>query len=234
MAQRNGDFSALPVTIYDPRTTRPNPNGTGFVRDPFPGNVIPQDRISSISRYFQSFLPDPTNAALQNNYLGGALPIGFNNENLTTKVDLKPTTRQQLSVLFSMASTVRRRPTEAGPIRRPPCRCRIRKRGSSTRFRRAPRSNTHTFWDSQWVNQASAGFSRLSVPIFNATSTAISDQRRSAGTAGRRADSSFPEVAFAGPNAPTQWRGTDARAFTEYLNNYTLQDNLTRRSAGTR
>jgi hypothetical protein len=33
-------------------------------------------------------------------------------------------------------------------------------------------------------------------------------------------------VSFAGPNAPTQWRGTDARAFTEYLNNYTLQDNL--------
>jgi hypothetical protein len=40
IAQRNGDFSALPVVIYDPRTTRPNPNGTGFVRDPFPGNII--------------------------------------------------------------------------------------------------------------------------------------------------------------------------------------------------
>ncbi len=40
-AQRNGDFSALPVVIYDPATTRPNPNGTGFVRDPFPGNIIP-------------------------------------------------------------------------------------------------------------------------------------------------------------------------------------------------
>ena len=52
LAERNGDFSALPVTIYDPRTTRPNPNGTGFVRDPFPGNVIPQDRISPISQYF--------------------------------------------------------------------------------------------------------------------------------------------------------------------------------------
>ncbi len=45
-AQRNGDFSALPVVIYDPATTRPNPNGTGFVRDPFPGNIIPASRIS--------------------------------------------------------------------------------------------------------------------------------------------------------------------------------------------
>ena len=86
----------------------------------------------------------------------------------------------------------------------------------------------HTFvLGSRWVNQASVGFSRLSVPIFNAT---IDGKYPT--TAGLRglpageADSSFPEIAFAGPNAPTQWRGTDARAFTEYLNNYTLQDNL--------
>src|SRR6185503_3069244 len=101
LAQRNGDFSALPVTIYDPRTTRPNPNGTGFVRDPFPGNIIPPDRISPISRSFQSFLPDPTNGGLQSNYLGGSLPIGFNNQNFTGKVDLKLNTRQQFSILFS-------------------------------------------------------------------------------------------------------------------------------------
>src|SRR4029453_13560379 len=78
-----------------------------------------------------------------------------------------------------------------------------------------------------WVNQASIGFSRLSVPIFNAT---IEGQYPlEAGLRGLppgEANASFPEVAFAGPNAPTQWRGTDARAFTEYLNNYTLQDNL--------
>src|SRR5262249_58226417 len=79
LAERNGDFSALPVPIYDPRTTVPNPNGTGFVRSPFPGNVIPPDRISPVSRYFQSFLPDPTNTGLQNNYLGGAPPHRFNN-----------------------------------------------------------------------------------------------------------------------------------------------------------
>src|SRR6266850_2070302 len=101
LAERNGDFSALPVVIYDPRTTQPSPNGTGFIRDPFPGNVIPKDRLSSISRYFQSFLPDPTTAGLQNNYLGGALPIGFNNESVTGKVDLKLNMRQQLSVVFS-------------------------------------------------------------------------------------------------------------------------------------
>ena len=86
----------------------------------------------------------------------------------------------------------------------------------------------HTYvMGARWVNQASLGFARLSVPIFNATV----DGRYpiEAGLTGLppgEADSAFPEVSFAGPNAPTNWRGTDARAFTEYLNNYTLQDNL--------
>ena len=51
--ERAGDFSqtcAPADPIYDPLTTRPNPNGTGFIRDPFPGNVIPADRINPIAR----------------------------------------------------------------------------------------------------------------------------------------------------------------------------------------
>jgi hypothetical protein len=52
----NGDFSNWRdpngnlIPIYDPRTTRPNPNGAGFIRDPFPNNRIPVDRFSGISR----------------------------------------------------------------------------------------------------------------------------------------------------------------------------------------
>src|SRR5205823_8796557 len=40
----NGDFSnwvdsqGRLLVIYDPATTRPNPSGSGFIRDPFPGN----------------------------------------------------------------------------------------------------------------------------------------------------------------------------------------------------
>ena len=227
LAQRTGDFSALPVVIYDPRTTRPNPAGTGFVRDPFPGNVIPQDRISPISKSFQSFLPDPTNAGLQNNYLGGGLPIGFNNENVTGKVDLKLNPRQQLSVLFSHGKRSQATPYRGGtnPQTALPLPY------SETRLvEEIPTSAQvkHTVvLGPRWVNQVSVGFSRLSVPIFNAT---IDGQYPiKAGLRGLpagEADSSFPEISFAGPNAITQWRGTDARAFTEYLNNYTLQDNL--------
>jgi len=226
-AERNGDFSALPVTIYDPRTTKPNPSGTGFVRDPFPGNIIPSDRISSISRYFQSFLPAPTSGGLQNNYLGGALPTGFNNENVTGKVDLRISERQQFSVLFAHGKRSQATPYRGGTN----LQTALPLPYTETRLvEEAPTSAQvkHTYvLGPTWVNQVSVGFSRLSVPIFNAT---IDEQYPiKAGLTGLpagEADSSFPEISFAGPNGPTMWRGTDARAFTEYLNNYTLQDNL--------
>jgi len=226
-AERNGDFSALPVTIYDPHTTRPNPNGTGFVRDPFPGNIIPSDRISAISKYFQSFLPAPTSGGVQNNYLGGALATGFNNDNVTTKVDLRLSARQQFSVLFAHGGRTQATPYRGGTN----LQTALPLPYTETRLvEEVPTSAQvkHTYvLGPTWVNQVSLGFSRLSVPIFNAT---IDGQYPiNAGLKGLppgEADSSFPEISFAGPNAPTMWRGADARAFTEYLNNYTLQDNL--------
>jgi hypothetical protein len=62
-AQRGGDFSqtlnslgAL-VPIYDPATTRANPNGAGFVRDRFAGNIIPRSRFDSVSLKVLEFMP---------------------------------------------------------------------------------------------------------------------------------------------------------------------------------
>jgi hypothetical protein len=51
-----GDFSnwvdsnGNKLTIYDPSTTKPNPSGTGFIRDPFQGNLIPQTRFSTFAQ----------------------------------------------------------------------------------------------------------------------------------------------------------------------------------------
>jgi hypothetical protein len=226
-AQRNGDFSGLPVVIYDPATTRPNPNGTGFVRDPFPGNIIPASRISPISRNLQSYLPDPSNANLQNNYLGGQLPIGFNNDNVTTKVDLRLSSRHQVAVLFAHGKRSQATPYRGGTnaqtqLPLPYTETRLVEEIPTT----AQVKHTYVI-GSRWVNQASLGFARLSVPIANATIDGAF--ARGAGITGLpagEADGAFPEVSYAGPNAPTNWRGTDARAFTEYLNNFTLQDNL--------
>jgi hypothetical protein len=55
MAFRNGDFSASPTIIYDPLTG--NADGTG--RTPFPGNIIPANRISPVARSILSNLPEP-------------------------------------------------------------------------------------------------------------------------------------------------------------------------------
>jgi hypothetical protein len=54
----NGDFSQSGVTIYDPLTTRPNPNGSGYIRDPFPGNVIPANRISPVGANLRQYWPE--------------------------------------------------------------------------------------------------------------------------------------------------------------------------------
>ena len=59
MLERTGDFSQSGVTIYDPLTTRANPSGTGFIRDPFPGNVIPRERLNSIALAMLAQMPTP-------------------------------------------------------------------------------------------------------------------------------------------------------------------------------
>jgi hypothetical protein len=46
------------VTVYDPATTRPNPAG-GFLRSPFPNNVIPAGRIDPVARGYSRILPAP-------------------------------------------------------------------------------------------------------------------------------------------------------------------------------
>ena len=74
LLQRSGDFSQTRtsagqlITIYDPLTTRPGAGG-GFVRDPFPGNVIPADRIDPIAKAILDHFPLPTNANASQNFI---------------------------------------------------------------------------------------------------------------------------------------------------------------------
>ena len=67
---RTGDFSELlsnGVQIFDPRTAR-LVNGV-VVRDPFPGNIIPADRINPVARNVLGYFPAPNQAGG-----GGLLP----------------------------------------------------------------------------------------------------------------------------------------------------------------
>jgi hypothetical protein len=60
---KQGNFTEAGVpTIYDPNTT------TGNVRQPFPGNIIPQARFSPISRNVVQQIPNPDLPRLASNY----------------------------------------------------------------------------------------------------------------------------------------------------------------------
>jgi hypothetical protein len=72
--ERNGDFSwytnssGVPQTIYDPATTRndPNCNGSGqpnsYCRTPFPNNQIPTNRLSPTMKIIFDITPKATNS----------------------------------------------------------------------------------------------------------------------------------------------------------------------------
>src|SRR6266496_831233 len=62
-AQRDGDFSAPGLnTIYDPLTTVPNPSGGGTIRTPFPGKVIPKNKLAPQALFFLPYIPIPNTA----------------------------------------------------------------------------------------------------------------------------------------------------------------------------
>ncbi len=51
---RNGKF----VQIYDPGSTRPNPSGAGYIRDPFPGNKIGSNLFDPVAMNFLKYMPE--------------------------------------------------------------------------------------------------------------------------------------------------------------------------------
>jgi hypothetical protein len=70
-------FSKYGLNVFDPITNRACqvadkcPSGTQYVRDPFPGNVIPSSRISPIGKNILGLYPAPNGyfTQLQNNFL---------------------------------------------------------------------------------------------------------------------------------------------------------------------
>jgi hypothetical protein len=80
-AEKNGDFSHSLTpqggqrTIYDPFTTQFGAATSTVTRQPFPGNIIPQNRIDPSAKKLMSYLWSPNNA--------GDDPSGLNNFKLT-------------------------------------------------------------------------------------------------------------------------------------------------------
>ena len=224
LAARTGNFSAYPAVIYDPGTTTCTTAGV-CSRTPFGGNTIPANRISPISKSLQSYLPDPTNGSITNNYLTG-LPIKLDTHNTTEKVDVTLTDKHRMFGMFSDGHystnfTGSLSPgTSALPL--PYTQGRI----VSEHVLTTQIHDTYTISPSI-VNQFSYSYNRLTVPLINATADGNYPQK--AGMKGLPpgiASTAFPEIAFNGANSPIGWAGTNARANQEAVNTFTLQNNV--------
>jgi hypothetical protein len=236
LKERLGDFSELPVAIYDPLTTVAVPGGFSRTQfsDPSRGtpdnpqglNIIPLARISPISKVYQSLLPAPTDSNLQNNYLG-AVPVEYNNDSFNAKADYNLTTNQRLSGLYTHGKR-----SQPGPFREVT---------GPTTVLPLPYTETRLVteipsvvqvkhsWNhgSNLVNQASFGYNHFFVPITNVTSDGKwSTKSGLKGLPAGDASDAFLEAVFGGPNAPSGWRGAGARDFEDNNYNYTLQDSV--------
>ena len=117
-AQRGGDFTALGSRsnrlIFDPATTRPNPTGPGFIRDAFPNNTIPANRISSFARGVLEMYPGAScDAAAGSNYFGSFTDKSDGNQVLL-RVDHRLNDRATVFARYALFDGVE---TSGSPIR---------------------------------------------------------------------------------------------------------------------
>ncbi|MGH9614542.1 MAG: TonB-dependent receptor [Bryobacteraceae bacterium] len=83
--QSNGPGSTAPVQLYDPTT-----------RQPFPGNVIPADRLNPIAQKLLNFFPAPNQPGFVNNYDFQA-SVPQNTDNIGLRVMRNITRRDRLA-----------------------------------------------------------------------------------------------------------------------------------------
>ncbi len=108
-AERNGDFSALGVPIYDPTTTCGVSGGTAclpgaalYNRRQFPGNVIPASQLNPTSLKLLNLYPLPNAGAGNsvNNFVTNA-SVGGNNNQTVVRIDQNISDKQHLSARYT-------------------------------------------------------------------------------------------------------------------------------------
>ncbi len=97
---RNGNFSTASTIIYDPLTG--NPDGTG--RQPFPGNVIPANRLSPVALNMLAKVPQPNIPGAAFGQVNYELPSSAREKTtnaFNVKLNYNPGVNDQLSLRFS-------------------------------------------------------------------------------------------------------------------------------------
>ncbi len=108
---RQGDFSELlpGIVIYDPATARAE--GNRVRRDPFPGNIIPQNRLSPIALNYLQFYPlpnQPGDSQQRNNYISGQ-PRTDDFDSESFRFDQTISEKQRFFIRYSRNSRVEAR-----------------------------------------------------------------------------------------------------------------------------
>ena len=127
LLQRAGDFSQTKnaagtvIPIYDPRTTRANPAG-GFLRDPFPNNLIPRNRWNPVFAKMLDFIPLPNTAGNANTATGNYVTTAANRiskDTFSVRLDHQINEKNRMSGRFNFDNTPIKRPDFYGNIASP-------------------------------------------------------------------------------------------------------------------
>jgi len=106
-ATRRGDFSNYRdrngnlILIYDPLTTQPNPGGSGVIRTPFPGNVIPSNRFNPVGLNVASIYPLPNNGTGNFDNYTSTVNRTVRDRNFTGRLDHKATEKDSFFGRYS-------------------------------------------------------------------------------------------------------------------------------------
>ncbi|MCL5743695.1 MAG: carboxypeptidase regulatory-like domain-containing protein [Acidobacteria bacterium] len=115
-----GNFGS--TAVYDPLSTVPNPNGSGWVRTQFPNNIIPASRFDKLGQEIAGYYPAQNRPGLANNYTRNN-PLLTANHNLVARGDIQVSARDTMFVRGSMvrqtlsSNTVLPEPAQTGTDR---------------------------------------------------------------------------------------------------------------------
>ena len=160
---KRGNFSMLrnaagrSIPLYDPQTTRPNPEGGGLVRDPYPDNRVPEARFDPVARNVIPWYPEPNktpnNANTFTQNFQDAQARNVNWAQWNTKIDHRFSDKNSIFFRYSQA---RHQPSGNDVFTDPNV---GRNRNDDQTNRNAVISDTHTF-SPTLINNLRVGFSR--------------------------------------------------------------------------
>ena len=207
--------------VFDPSTTRAQ--GAGFVRDAFPGNVVPASRLNPNAIKLMDLYPAPTNGSLVNNYFANR---GFTDDNnaFDARIDHYFSASDQIFGRYSFSDITRFKP---GPFDGVADGGGFNNGDETVRTQGAALSYTHTF-SPTLINEVRAGFNRehsLRLQPFGNDTSNIPAKFGIQGIPQAPGNGGLPGLSIGGLTAlgPSDWIISE-----RFSNTVQLSDNLTK------